>query len=327
MRADIVYYAFGGGAGHVTRSIAVLRRLPPSVSAAAITQSPFSWLYDEAGLPCRVLPSAEREPKKLAARLRDELHALGARVFVVDALPRGLFGEMPFLLPAFDGAKVFVGRYLKPTYLDAYDVPAFVDAQYDAAILAEPWPEERCRALRLPVLETPPILIRDAEEILPRESARPAFQPEGDRPIVLFVSTRFDDEHAGPLLGVLRKIQRRRRTPDFTIRRAALDADDEQAVRLFPLMPWLLGADLVVGASGYNLFYECQALQMEAIFLPKGRLYDDQYWRAEQATWAEEPEHLEALLCDRLRSLTPRDTPPPYPNGARAAAERLLELL
>ncbi len=334
MQADVCYYAFGGGAGHVTRSIALLREIvrQGNPRVLALTNSRFAWLYGQEGIPHRLIETPQPDPDALAQRLQTVLDETGARVFVVDALPRGIFGEMAQLLPQVSARKALIARHLKGHYLASHAIPSFVDPHYDRVIFAEEWPGDFAKRLSTPCTRVPPIVVRDADEIMSRADARRALGVHDDTPLVLFASTSVSDEHAGPLLGVLEKIQRRKRTPDFTIRRVALPSPGEtfpqDVISHFPLIELLPGADIVVGAAGYNLFYECQAVGVEAIFIPKGRLYDDQFWRAEQATWAEEPEHLEALLTDRLSNIDAGPGPPPdYANGAHEAAAAIASLL
>lgn len=325
MTGTIAYYAFGGGAGHVCRSVAILRQLQRlvHVKVVALTNSCFAHLYALEGLPYRHAGEMADEPSRLAAWLEQTLRDVGAEVLVVDALPRGLFGELPALLPRLPMAKAFVGRYLNRRYLDSFGVLEHVDAHYDLAIFCEPWPDERHRGLAVDTVEVEPILIRDAGELPTRSQARARLSARGDVPLVLAVAAHGSD--ADPLLPVLAKIQRRGRAPAFDLGSATLE--QAQTPSLFPLIEALPGADVVVGASGYNLWHECAATRTPAIFLPQKRLYDDQFWRARHSCVARSPDELEDRLAAALSSRPERPAKTvAFPNGAHAAAEAIMRL-
>ena len=333
MGAAVAYYAFGGGAGHVCRSIAVLRQIQKQAGpvAIALTNSRFSSLYEREGIPHRLIATPSPDPRALAQQLHDAVSEFGVKVLVVDALPRGIFGEMGELLPRLDMPKVAVLRCLKRDYLGSHDVPRFIDAHYDRAVLCEGWPDDAHRALAIDQVDAAPILIRDSDELLARDQARGIMAAAEPTPLVVAVGAVGDASLGDSVFKLLAKIHSRGRTPRFLLRHAHLPSEpqtDPDAITHFPLIELLPGADVVVGACGYNLCHECRATATPAIFMPQRRLYDDQFWRARDADAASGPEQLEALLAQKLRSLPPRpERAPHYDNGAHRAAEAILALL
>ncbi|EHN08886.1 hypothetical protein PAI11_42940 [Patulibacter medicamentivorans] len=88
----ILYYAIGGGLGHLVRARRVVRTLGLEDRVALLTASRFA--RDErvtGGLPVvRVAPGLEREPW----RIRDLIACQQPSELVVDAFPLGILGEL-----------------------------------------------------------------------------------------------------------------------------------------------------------------------------------------------------------------------------------------
>ena len=91
-------------------------------------------------------------------------------------------------------------------------------------------------------------------------------------------------------------------------------------------MEWLAGADLVIGACGYNLCHEAAALGVPALFVPQPRLYDDQFARAADRRVARSPEEMEEQIGDALAGLRAPRPAPAFANGAEAVARLLAEI-
>lgn len=115
----ILYYALGGGLGHLSRSFALISRAPEEIrkrtrllvsSAHAELASPHS--------PC----SLDRVPEQVMTDRGLYLHFLSGYLghhdidlMIVDSFPFGLLGELKFLAPRIP--RLLVGRYLR---WDAY---------------------------------------------------------------------------------------------------------------------------------------------------------------------------------------------------------------
>jgi hypothetical protein len=167
-----------------------------------------------------------------------------------------------------------------------------------------------------------PVLIRDADELLPRAEARRKLGVTDDAPVVLGVGCG-EPEWDASVFGLLEKIWRRRQ-PLAHLRLASL-TPAAGTVNHFPLLELFNGVDLLVGAGGYNLAHEARACGVPALFLPRARRYDDQQWRA-GSDGVDSPEALEARIMASLTALTPRPASA-YNNGASRAAGAIAELL
>ncbi|MHB9133217.1 MAG: hypothetical protein ACYDBB_19275 [Armatimonadota bacterium] len=309
--ARIAYYAFGGGLGHVTRAAAILRHLTRRGyrRLQVFTNAPTVLPLTHEQLSYRHF--AVNTPAVLQVQVPIALQEYAPDVLIVDVFPLGIIGELTNLLPALPGKKVLVYRRLQETFytqlLDA--LPLF-----DQVLCAERPPA----SFPAPYVDCQPILIRDAEELLPREEARRRLGIHDDRMVVVGVSTG-DAEWETDFCNLLQKVWRRVQ-PDAHLRFASV----RKTAAHYPLFELCNGIDLVIGAAGYNLFHETQAAGVPAIFLPQPRQYDDQFRRVRQAQVATSPEELEEALRQAAAEFRPEEKKPAaFENGAIKAAESI----
>jgi hypothetical protein len=348
-KESVVYYALGGGLGHLTRSLALGRTLQRRGQGlvVALTNSPHADLYAREELAARRLtPTDGASPAALAAWVQRALDEERPRLFIVDAFPRGLLGELPELLAARRGPAALILRRLREEYVREYDLPEFIRAHYDWVLLVEKGLDEWRFALGDLAQEVPPILIRSAEELLPPEEARARLRCSDDGPVVLGVGAG-DAQQVQRFLALLVKVWTRcgltghlrlataqtwpagswepGRSRDFCTPETDLPSGpwDPFLINYYPLFELFRGVSLVVGACGYNLFHETQAAGVPALFLPQRRLYDDQFARATSAVVAHDPHQLEHFLRTALTDPATRPAPS-FVNGAEVAADGLM---
>lgn len=322
--APVVYYALGGGLGHLTRSIAILRQmvkrgLPDCV---ALSNSPHHALYAAEGVRSAwVSPETGQPAGALAEWVMRQLARWRPQLLVVDVFPRGLLGELPPVLGRFAGRTALVLRRLREGYARECRLREFAAAHYDVVLAAEALPGAPWAGRTAEAMSVGPVLVRDADELLSRDGARRLLGAAVDRLLVVCVESG-PGEPSGALHRVLSRVWERlgRR---FDLRLVGSGGAESH----YPLIELLPGVDLVVGAGGYNLFHECQAVGVPAVFVPQRRRYDEQFARVAAATVASSPEHLESILAAHVAAgPTPRPAPH-YRNGAGSAAGALLGLL
>lgn len=324
----VLYYALGGGLGHLTRGLAIHRHL------TRLSPLPFVLLTN-----CRVpvpepaatlhLQEETSDPGSLGRLVAELIAALRPAVFAVDAFPAGILGELPPLLPGLGCRRVAILRLLQDTWMERWNLPSLLTQAYDAAAVVEPGalPAGTARGWeRRRLIETAPVLIRDAAELLNRSEARRRFGIEGNKPLVCASVTGARPADQG-ILGVGKK--------------AVANARPEAAVRFltpfpggmpageyrfhFPLLEWMAGVDLLIGPCGYNLCHEAAAAGVPTIFVPQSRRYDDQFRRAQGRIVARSSEELEQHVRAILDRVTDRSAPH-YENGAGPVAELLADL-
>lgn len=133
----ILYYALGGGLGHVSRSLAILERLPASLRHdCRLLVSSQSAGIAVPHAPCpvdRVPPAVMGRKEDYFAFFATYLRAHCFTAMVVDTFPFGLLGELGW--QARDIPRVLVGRYLR---WEPYVVQFGQQARWpDAAVLLE----------------------------------------------------------------------------------------------------------------------------------------------------------------------------------------------
>jgi len=324
VKPQVIYYAFGGGMGHATRAAAILRQLQRQggESFLALTNARLPLPFERERIP--FLHFTNNAPDVLRSQVPQAIVELAPHVLVVDVFPHGIVGDLTDVLPKLSCRKLLVYRHLQePFAARAREAMS----HFDCALLAEEPPTP----LPCPVVPCGPLLLRNAEELLPRAEAKTRLGVAEDETVVLGVSSE-SEEWTQDFFALLNKIWRRLQ-PQAQLRLAAFPSPlhpftpSPLHVGHYPLIELFNGVDVVVGASGYNLFHEAQACGVEAIFLPQPRRYDDQFWRARAASVAGSPEELEEWLKEKLELCqTKQKSEAQFENGAAVAARAIAEL-
>lgn len=306
----ILHYACGGGLGHMTRSVALLRKLASlaDVDVLLLANSEFA--------DC-VRPELDRLPSVTVMRpvpgysvdatlfYADLFDTFTPDLLIVDTFPRGLIGELAIPeVRNFVGTipSVLISRTLPPEYVDGYDVRAFAAEQYQLIIVpgeSSPFEDFDC------AIRTAPFLIRSHDEI-------EVDQTESD--VVLFIGTGTHGESQQ-----LRDLAEAAAGHDRPCPVRFVGPDQQE----FPLIYKIAAARGVVGAAGYNLAHEVKALGVPSMLFARPRKYDNQRMRANC------PYPTVEEVVRFMRRLPPgkRKAVPEFENGAEAAANAVSELL
>lgn len=343
----------GTGLGHLTRGMAIARRLGGDIDASFLTLSTAAPEVDRAGFHAEYFPShdapASESPRRWDRRLRHRVELL------LDDL-------RPDLL-VFDGAHPYDGLVavlrgaaragLKTVWCrramwrpgqgaeGIYWSGAF-DAVLEPGELAEAEDRGLTVSRRGETERAGPIVYLDRDELLPREEAEREIGLDPGRPHALVALGQ------GPELdrAVERSLARLSREAGLQV--AALESSlapglsvPEGVVHLratYPVSRYFRAFDLAVAAAGYNAFHELIAHGVPTLFVPMPRNLDDQSARARWARDAGVGEGVEGPLDpgleDRLgRLIASRDQISEhlrdlnFSNGASEAVRFLTELL
>lgn len=324
-----LFYCLGGGRGHVTRGIAIARKLLGLGLRSIILSSNKAFKPSCApGIEIACVPesvrSASRAPGPLADWVGAVVESERPSVFVVDTFPRGIRDELGLVGSLGNLRTVLVLRHVRPEILLTTELRRAVEASYDGIVFCEESPVLRffsTLADVVPHVFTAPVLVRDAAEL---PSRRQACRLVGADPGALTVFTV-----PGGSAGESRMLR-----AEYEALRSGL-AQRSGCVIVpcgsggfghWPLMDLLPAAALVVGPPGYNLFYECRALKKPAIWLPLRKGADDQFQRARSCVMASNREELINLVQHSLDALDPLSdySVPTYPDGAEASAGFIL---
>lgn len=318
---EIVFYSFGSGLGHLTRTCSIVRKLRKLASCriSVLTNSPFHKLFDE--MPVEFIDSTSLSTDLCKRRIWDYFGAMRPGTIVVDSFPRGIAGELPPILSARNIRKILVRRILKEDYIEKFQIEDFIASHYDAVIHAEPIPDSRS-----PGMECCPILIRDYEELRGEEASKRLLNADIHDKVII-ASTTGDDQLVEGFHRAVTRAFERIEARGFCLRLVSPLSRAMHSnchIRYFPLLELLPGADILLGPCGYNLYHESMALSIPSIFLPGDRLYDDQGMRAGSSAVA--AESLDQRLAELIRQVNARGvTRTSYVNMAESAAKLIVE--
>ncbi|MBZ4421348.1 hypothetical protein [Myxococcus sp. RHSTA-1-4] len=325
-------YALGGGMGHLTRAGALARMAARRGHAVTLlTNSPFA-----SGLPLEEVlgpgvtvwrPGAALDKQAVRGAVARWLDAERPDVFVVDAFPRGLGGELAPLLPGLRARKVLIHRDLNPAYVERFDVARAVDA-FDLLLVPG---EDAPFAGHPRAVRTAPWLLLEEGELKPRAEARARLgvPVEDERPLVAVMGcgTPAEVAEAGAIASRLQT-----RLGDTALVRwlvppvPASLRPHPLRVSVWPALAVLPGVDVLVGAGGYNTVHEARVTGTPFVALARPRLYDRQALRLRHDERAGSMDELveRAVLLARSR---PARRPGPYVSGTRDAVAHLERVL
>jgi hypothetical protein len=258
----ILYYALGGGLGHLTRARRVLAALDLSERATLLTASRFA--RDPrvtGGLPVIGVPARLGRDRAAFRRwLAGALAALDPEELIVDSFPGGILGELCEL--ALPPARHVARRLRWPAYAARLAGPL---PRYEVAYALEPLADDHARELAWCARRVQPLA-------LPVE---PAGAPLVDEPHWLVV-------HSGPDAELLALLGRAAAAPRIVVvspRRPSRLPARAQWRDVYPVAPHLAHAERIVTAAGFNLVQETAALRERHVRVPFPRALDDQFGR------------------------------------------------
>jgi hypothetical protein len=280
----ILYYAMGGGLGHLTRACAVIHTLHIREPVTIVTASPFA--YDS-----RIVGSARVQPvpAALATDLpmyRRWLQALIKHVrphtMYLDAFPAGLLGEW-CNLPLPDGIAVYhVARLLRwPIYRTRLAGPP---PQFTTTYTVEPL-----------AIDQETFLEQHSDQVRPLELADPPGQPgqiwhqtvsslhRRGRPLWVVVHAGVDEE----VLQLVSYAQETSRIEGVEPQLILIAPQRPAALPLhvahynhYPATPFFAMADRLITACGFNSMRLAAPYRSRHRFMPFPRRLDDQFRRA-----------------------------------------------
>jgi len=340
----------GTGLGHLTRSMAIARRLPDDVEPLFLTLSAAAPVVEQMGFAVEYVASyatpATGNDYRWSRRLRGRLRAVIAEadpdVVVFD-------GTHPYeaLLGALGPARATVWCRRPLWQQGSSRVPLGRAGAFDAVLepgeVAESEDRGPTVALRDRAHRVEPIVLLERSQLLSREQAEAELGLEPGRTNVLVSlgqGAEVREVTARTLAHLAGRdgIQPVALSSALAVAGAARDGVVELRAT-YPMSRYFAAFDGAVAAAGYNAYHELIALGVPALYVPMRRDTDDQHARARYAksaglglgtTGADDPA-LEAQL-DRLLDSGERDmiaarlTDLGEPEGATQAAHYLATL-
>ncbi len=342
----------GTGLGHLTRSMAIARRLDAGFEPMVLTLSAAAPVVRELGFPVEYVASYGtpgagsdwRWSRRLRARLRVAISEAAPHVVVFD-------GAHPYqaLIDAIRGARgvraVWCRRPMwRPgSNRGALERSGFFDAVLEPGEVAESEDRGPTVALREGAHRVGPMVFGKQEELVTRAEAERELGLEPGKVNVL-VQLGQGPEVAGAAERCLRHLAGREgvQVAALSSAIARLPGVPEGVVHLrstYPISRYFAAFDLAVSAAGYNAYHELIRFRVPALYVPMPRLTDDQPARARYAERAgiglgvEGPgsDRIEASLdelldAERRVAMRERLEELRLPDGAEEAARWLGEL-
>ena len=352
-RRTVAFYPTNGvGLGHVTRLLAIARRLPERYEPVFLTPCHALAVIEHAGYRTDYVPEAAHDETNpadhhaaMAPRLLELLRYHDPAAIVFDGnVPRDslltacadLDAPMLWVRRGMWRADPQLARHLALSRgFDAVLEPSEVAAAADRGVTAS--------APDAPT-PVPPVMLLDRAEILPAAAARAALGLDPDRPAALIQLGAGNNNDIDRVLDHILPIQLRLDlqlvVAEWLIREAPVRRRGIRYLRAFPNARHLRAFDFAVSAAGYNSFHELLHYGVPTLFVPNDhQKVDDQRARA---AWAESrgagiclprggeaaiAGYVGALLDAGLRRQLARRARAVCPvNGAVAAAQAVVAL-
>jgi hypothetical protein len=287
----------GVGLGHVTRLLAVARRMPPDCEPVFATMSQALPVIEDFGFPVEHITShlyTGVDSVQWNGWLRRQLDAMidfhAAAAVVLDST-NPYDGVIRAVLPRRDCALVWMRRGLwRPTAVNRsfLDRSRYFDLIIEPEEIAEPGSQGDITALdRDGVLRVPPIRLLDPDELLTREEAAAALGLDPSRPAVLVQLGSGANRDVVRMTDRILSILARHEGLQVAVMEWLIASmpmrfwGDVVNLRGYPVSRYFRAFDFTVSAAGYNSFTEAMTLGLPAIFIANGHVsMDDQTARS-----------------------------------------------
>lgn len=287
----------GHGLGHVTRLMAIARRLPPHVRPVLLTLSEAHRTVRDQGFAVEYFPSAprlglskSRWTSMFQPRLFDVLDRVRPQVVVVDHVApswaflaarrahpdiRFVWSRRGLWRPGANGSAREIRRWFHAV-LEPGDLARDHDAGFTATDRAD-------------VVEVPPITLLDRHELLDRSTARAELGLPEDGPCALVSLSADDPVDLAALIARVRDVAARV-APDLHLFAPVHPLHTEVLRRtagvtmhpVYPVARYLRAFDVAITAAGYNVVHEVIRAGVPGVFVPRVTVsVDDQDTRAE----------------------------------------------
>jgi glycosyltransferase involved in cell wall biosynthesis len=335
----------GAGMGHLSRLMAIARRLPDDMSAVIATQSYAASVAHGEGFLTEYIPSRKvlqaaqpRWTELLRSRLAHLIDLHEPVVVAVDCLPHPGIVEAVRDHPELTWVWVRRAMWQRGVGADWITEGKVFDHVLEPGEFAAVADEGPTVADRANAVQVAPISFLSADELLDRDAARAELGLD-DRPAALLqLGAGNINDIASPIARICRHLTGhgfQLVLAESTIAtRPMPPVPGAKVVKLYPVSRYLRAFDLTVSAAGYNSFHEQIGFGIPTVFLPNtATRLDDQIGRARFAAATgvalvvEDPEspELEEALDQAVRPdvrarLTHRCAELAFDNGAPAAA-------
>ncbi|MFC2126305.1 hypothetical protein ACFLU5_16035 [Bacteroidota bacterium] len=273
----VLYYAMGGGLGHLTRALAVIHTLHIS-DYKILSASPYAdKMFNSSNLI--LLPvSMEKNLKLLKNRIRDIIRDLEPTSFFIDTFPMGIFGELETLKFPSNIKLNYISRILEfQKYMKGKDSPL----QYDISYLIE----EGLDSDHVEFIRRYSGIVKNLELEYPVNTIPEGYFesiPKSNQPIWMVMHSGSAEE-VEVLIRHAREMAELETVNPFlwVVTQSEIEEKvDEKTTDMIPSYGLIPYVDRLFSACGFNMMYLTRNINIPHIFIPFPRKYDDQFRRA-----------------------------------------------
>jgi hypothetical protein len=268
----LLYYAVGGGLGHLTRASAIINYLQvPSNEVLVLTASPFASMYFS-DLPLLTLPKhLQNNPEFYEIWLQQQCKKCQFTNIWVDSFPCGILGEL-HCLQKFDLQAIYLARILDWN-------------NYKGLIKHEPifqkiWQLEDLEDEHLHFIENLGNDVENFDFSYPKIETKSSLFDENDW---LIVHSEPANEVAELLAYAYEQAEMEKQKPRFCVISPIKELDTivpYEHFDLFPAYPYFQQAGRIFTACGFNSMQQTKDFAYKHHFLPFRRRFDNQFLRA-----------------------------------------------
>jgi hypothetical protein len=273
----VLYYAMGGGLGHLARADAFLRMLNIP-DFRIITASPYSVKIFKPDKLILIPSEFEAHPELLTDELQKIINQNQPESIFIDTFSHGILGELNHI--AWGNSEVnYITRRVK---WNRYASKVNKRIRFSNTYILETLEPEHQRFIE-----------QDSGQLFHTEIQYPGHETDGNCDLTKpQINEKWLIIHSGPGAEVLGLIEKAKNTaiekivkPAFYLITQVDDINVEgiTQMRVYPAHGYFDFADRIFSGCGFNIMKQTENYRMKHCFHPFERKYDDQFWRAEEA--------------------------------------------
>ena len=272
----VLYYAMGGGLGHLVRADVFLKNRGIT-EFRIITASPYAAKIFEPHRLILIPREFETHVKMLSVHLQEILGKLRPEAFYVDTFSHGILGELNDIRWG-NISMNYLTRHMK---WEVYAPKIKRTVNFDTTFILEPLAEEHMAFIEASSVRTEHVSLEypghavDPEHPLARPSEKEKWfivhsGPAGEvNTLISRARQTAFEEHKDPQIMVITQ-EKMKDTGYFT-------------TDLCPVHGYFPYASRIFTACGFNIMHQTALYRDRHHFIPFARKYDDQFLRAERA--------------------------------------------
>lgn len=272
-----IYYAIGGGLGHLTRARAFLRQMDIEKATAILTASKFAADKRVVGEIEIILLEKDLDKEKELFRffLRRTLEKLNCEILYLDAFPFGILGEL--LEIELEGIEVnYVARLLKPDACPNADVSP--SKKFATTFVVEELSAKHLEFINRNSLKTESLDLKyesleTGDQKLKIEIVR------NHSPFWLIVHAGSASE-TNELIEYAKEIRGIEKANVELVLVSPNDFGFENTYDFYPACDLFPHAEKIFSACGSNIIKQTEKFREKHLFVPFERQFDDQFLRA-----------------------------------------------